>query len=57
VFSLDPLPDISEETAALIDSAGSHAIDIACDVGDTDSVSRTFADADCGFNLHVNSRH
>ena len=42
VFALDLSPDTAEETAALIDRAGGQANAVACDVGDTDSVSRAF---------------
>jgi NAD(P)-dependent dehydrogenase (short-subunit alcohol dehydrogenase family) len=54
VFSLDISSDAAEETAALIHGAGGQATAIACDVGDTGSVSRVFEDLD-RLNVLVNS--
>jgi len=54
VFALDLSPDTAEETAALIQGTGGEAIAMACDVGDTDSVSRAFEDIG-RLNVLVNS--
>jgi NAD(P)-dependent dehydrogenase (short-subunit alcohol dehydrogenase family) len=54
VFALDLSLDTAEETAAIIDDAGGYAIAVACDVGDTDSVSRAFEDIG-RLNVLVNS--
>jgi NAD(P)-dependent dehydrogenase (short-subunit alcohol dehydrogenase family) len=54
VFALDLSRDAAEETAALVHGAGGQAIAIACDVGDTGSISRGFGNLD-RLNVLVNS--
>jgi NAD(P)-dependent dehydrogenase (short-subunit alcohol dehydrogenase family) len=54
VLALDLSPDAAEETTALIHGVGGQASAIACDVGDTGSVSRAFHDLD-RLNVLVNS--